>query len=307
MKLNLKAILFHSIKTLIGLVFIFSAIAKLIAVDAFELYIFSLHWFTFNFSAVVARLMISTEMLLGILLIFQIHYKIVWRITFGLLLLFSGFLVFQILRGESENCQCFGELLKLNPVESLIKNSILLILLLTIRKEKPFRIQYASHIFLFAGVFSLCLPAVISRPDFLMDWSDPGALTMETISERIKENDVLDTLQLENKKQLLCFFSVNCPYCKHAVNKISVIADKYQLQNSITCVFTGDESLLNTFWEEGNSQPFQYTFLPLKQFFFIAGPVVPSIYLIDHGKVVKQYNYRSINEKEIREFLEEEG
>ena len=44
----------------------------------------------------------------------------------------------------------------------------------------------------------------------------------------------------------------------------------------------------------------------MKQFFSIAGPSVPSIYLLENGKVVKQYNYRSINEKEIQDFFETE-
>ena len=95
MKLNSKSFLFLFIRVLLGTIFILSAIFKLISIDTFELYIFSLKWFSFNVAAVLARLVISVELLLGILLITNIKYNIVWRTTVTLLTLFSLFLFYQ--------------------------------------------------------------------------------------------------------------------------------------------------------------------------------------------------------------------
>jgi len=303
MKLNSKSFLFLLIRILIGTVFIVSAVFKIISIDTFELYIFSLQWFTFNIAAVLARLIISVELLLGILLITNIRYRVIWKITVILLGAFSLFLFYQVIRGEEENCHCFGEMLRLSPLESLLKNILLIGMLFLIKKEHPFHLKYQSNIFLFAIVFSFTLPPVISRPDFLINWEKPGGYTLETISARIQDNRDLDTLKVGENKKLLCMFSVTCEYCIHAANKISLISNKYDLSNNTIYIFTGDENLLNTFWEESNSEKFKYGFLPMKQFFSIAGPSVPSIYLLENGKVVKQYNYRSIDEKEIKDFF----
>ena len=306
MKLNSKSFLFLFIRVLLGTIFILSAIFKLISIDTFELYIFSLKWFSFNVAAVLARLVISVELLLGILLITNIKYNIVWRTTVTLLTLFSLFLFYQVIRGEKENCHCFGEMLRLSPLESLIKNIIMLGLLFLIRKEHSYQLKYRSNILLFSFVFCFTLPLVISRPDFLINWEDPSGYTMETISARIHDSETLNNLKVGENKKMLCLFSVTCEYCIHAANKISLISNKYDLNNNTIYVFTGDVNLLNTFWDESNSAKFTYDFLPMKQFFSIAGPSVPSIYLLENGKVVKQYNYRSINEKEIQDFFETE-
>ncbi len=306
MKFIPKSFFHHFIRILIGTVFILSAIFKLVSIDTFELYIFSLQWFNFNTAAIIARLIISVELLLGILLITNIRYAIIWRITVILLTIFSLFLLYQVIRGEKENCHCFGEMLRLSPLESLVKNIILIGLLFLIKKENPFQLKFQSNILLFSIVFCFALPPVLSRPDFLINWEQPGGYTLETISARIADSPVSDTLNVGENKKMVCMFSVTCKYCIHAANKISLISQKYNLSENTIYIFTGDENLLNNFWEESNSEKYRYDFLPMKQFFSIAGPSVPSIYLLENGKVVHQYNYRSINEKEIKDFFEAE-
>ena len=105
---------------------------------------------------------------------------------------------------------------------------------------------------------------------------------------------------------MICMFSVTCQFCERAATKVSVMANKYNLNDNIIYVFTGDENKLDAFWKESNSQQFNYVFLPHKSFFRIAGPTVPSIYLSDSGKIIKQYNYRSLNEKEIKLFFQKD-
>ena len=56
----------HILRILIGLVFITSAIFKLIGIDAFEVYMFSLQWFNLPVASVIARLIISVEFIIGI-------------------------------------------------------------------------------------------------------------------------------------------------------------------------------------------------------------------------------------------------
>ena len=54
------------LKVLLGLVFIASAILKIVDMDRFEIYIYSYHFFSLNFSFLVARAAIILELVLGI-------------------------------------------------------------------------------------------------------------------------------------------------------------------------------------------------------------------------------------------------
>ncbi len=305
MPLKSKVIFSHIIRIIVGLVFILSAVFKLLSIDVFELYVFSFQIFDFDLSSVLSRLMIGIEMTIGILLITNIHFKKTWRISILLLILFSAFLIFQIIRGNNENCHCFGDLLKLSPLESLIKNSVLLGLLLLIKNEVVFQFKYFSYIFLFATTFSITLPFVLSPPDFLVDYSREG-MDLKKVVPLINGNESLKSLHCQEGKKMICMFSVTCPFCELAAKKISVMAEKYGLENNIIYVFTGDKNNLNEFWIKSDSQKFNYVFLPTKNFFTIAGPTVPRIYLSDNGEIIMQYNYRSLNEKEIKDFFEEE-
>lgn len=292
----------QTLRIITGIVFVLSAVFKLISIDVFEIYVYSLEFVNFAVSAVFSRLLIAVELLLGILLIFNIHFKKVRIITILLLSVFTIFLLFQIIKGENENCHCFGELLKLSPLESLIKNLVLLVFLFIIKKELPFKVKAASSIFLFATTFSLVLPFFISPPDFLVNYEQEG-MNKERVSKLIQENKTIQPLNTNEGKKMICLFSVTCPYCELAANKISVMANKYGFENNIIYLFTGDINKLETFWEASNSDKFTYTFLDQKDFFQIAGPGVPTIYLLENGIIKVQYNYRSLNENEIYDFF----
>ncbi len=295
--------LLHFLRSLAGAVFVFSAVTKLIALDFFELYIFQQQIISFNWSAIAARLIISAECILGTLLLTNIYFRITRKVALLLLAVFSVFLLVQIIKGNSENCNCFGQLIRMTPLESLVKNGILIAILLFIKKETSFRVPQAASVGLFIIVFSLALPSVISPPDFMLHWSDTRGANLESSTQRIRENRALDTLHIQNGKHIVCFYSVTCQYCKRAAMKMDVIVKKYNLENDIVCVFAGEASRLPDFLEESNSSLYPNVFIPLHDFFRMAGPSVPVIFLSENGKLIKQYNYRSIDEKEIRAFF----
>ena len=296
--------LLHCIRIFIGLVFIISSVFKLIGIDAFEIYIFSLQLFGLPFSSIIARLVISGEFILGILLIANIDFSLVKKITFAVLGVFSIFLLIQIISGKTENCFCFGEMIQLSPAESLIKNIVLLFLLWLIRNDSGFRIKYASSIQLFVIVFALLMPVLLSQPDFMLKWPQMSQDTLSIAAKRTANSQELQPLKPAEGKKMICMLSVTCGYCIHAANKISVIADKHQLNDEIIYVFAGDEAELPLFWEKSKSTHFNYTFLPFRSFFDIAGPSIPSIYLSENGEFKQQFNYRNIDEKAIADFFE---
>lgn len=298
-----KKITFLLLRILTGAIFILSALFKFMDIDLFELYVFGQHLLNFNLSAIAARLIICTEFFIGIMLITGIYFRTVYRFTITLLAAFSLFLIIQIIQGNTgENCHCFGELVKLTPLESLIKNLVIGIILFFIRKNEntEFRLVriVASSIFL----ISFTVPTIISAPDFLFSFNRDKPDFLKT-SEAIRENEQLNDAGATSSKKLVCFFSVTCPYCEMASSKISIIVANHQLEEQTIYVFAGSPADLPAFLEKGGKTSFNHLFLDMHAFFNIAGPVVPSIFLVDNGKVVEQYNYRDINENELVAFL----
>jgi len=298
-----KKLLLPVLRIIAGLVFVASGILKLLSIDVFELYIFGMGRFGFNTSAILARLIISGELLLGYLLLTGIYFKRTNTIAIVVILVFSGFLLLRIFSDHNdENCNCFGELIKMNPTESLIKNVLLLILFLVLRKHEGLHMRFQQSVFIFLCAFAIALPAILSPPDFLMRWDTPQQEFANT-SEKLTINKQLQTLNIAEGKKIVCFFSVTCPYCELASKKISVIAEKNELQNAIIYIFAGNKEDLPEFWKRGGSKEYLYDFIPVRQFFDIAGPVVPSVFLTDNGIIRQQYNYRNIDEKEIKDFF----
>ena len=107
-------------RCLVGLVFLFSAYLKVIAINGFEIYVYTVNPFNLNFSFFFARLIIGVEFTIGILLLLGYRYKIIHTISIVLLSIFSIFLITQLVAGSKENCFCFGDAISFTPLESLV-------------------------------------------------------------------------------------------------------------------------------------------------------------------------------------------
>ena len=84
-------------RMLLGVFFIVSAVAKLVEIDTFELYIFSYHLLPLTLSFLAARLVIVAEMLCGIGLLANIWKRLVDTCTMAMLVVFTLFLGYSAL------------------------------------------------------------------------------------------------------------------------------------------------------------------------------------------------------------------
>ena len=83
----------YALRVLLGILFIFSALAKLISVDQFEIYIFGFRLFGLGLSYLIARAIIVMELTLGILLILNLNSQAIYITSFLLLAFFTLFLI----------------------------------------------------------------------------------------------------------------------------------------------------------------------------------------------------------------------
>jgi uncharacterized membrane protein YphA (DoxX/SURF4 family) len=299
MKINdrLKA----TMRIFAGAVFLVSAILKLISIDSFEIYLYGFGIIKLEYAFALARLIISLELLTGIVLITGIYVRMAVSIAIAMLLVFSAFILILIFTRNDENCHCFGEI-EMSHTLSLLKNILLAALLAISCQSQSSKFRYNRLILMVTAAISLLLPLIVSPPDSFFYARNSKNITYDEfmLDEFLKEND-----QFTKGRKMLCFFSTGCRFCKLAARKISVIAKKADDDEVVNYVFAGAEVSVDKFFKETNSTVFQYSFLPPNRFLKITNGVMPLIILLQDGKVKGKYGYRDIREDELIRFLKE--
>jgi thiol-disulfide isomerase/thioredoxin len=134
---SVKQILPWTIRIIIAILFIVSAIAKMYPSPYFAISTFEVkQLYPLGFSEFLApwfsRILIGIELALGILIL-QNNYlkKLIIPVTILLLAVFVAHLSYVTFAtgGDSGNCGCFGELIPMTPIEAIIKNIIAIFLL----------------------------------------------------------------------------------------------------------------------------------------------------------------------------------
>ena len=133
----LAAIVAAILKGLVGAMFIVSAVAKIVTIDIFEMYVYSCGLFPMGVSFVLSRLVIGAEALLGVALVSNRHHRFTTLTTLLFLICFIIFLSYAHLVGRSDSCHCFGELMPFTPVQSILKNAVLIAIMLYVYKFAP--------------------------------------------------------------------------------------------------------------------------------------------------------------------------
>lgn len=279
-----------TLRVLLAAVFMVSAVAKLFAIDSFELYVFSYGFFPLGVAFVLARLCIAAEFLLGLFIALGWHRRLVNVFTFCMLVFFSLFLCYAALVGRNESCQCFGRLADLNPAQSLVKNAVLILLLLVYgRLQSAVRpnggrgrvVPLLSCIFVVivtAGIF------VVSVPDSWMFGPERTRFDTELLDEAISPDGDLAEMHLDRGHHLLAFVTPGCPYCKMCREKLGSIAKRNHLDESLMHYVEPSDMVDDCFLRITYGQR-------------------PLVLLLEDGEVKVTYHYRNINEREITRFL----
>ncbi|MDY5968686.1 MAG: DoxX family membrane protein [Bacteroidales bacterium] len=120
----------NALKLTLGFLFLLSAFSKFVDIDSFEIYVYSLGFVGQAFSQVASRLVITGEVLLGVMLISGRWHKLTMACTALLLLGFTLLLAYLAMSGHTDSCHCMGELMPFSPAQSILKNALLLMVTL---------------------------------------------------------------------------------------------------------------------------------------------------------------------------------
>ena len=286
-------------RELLGIIFILSAVAKLAGADNFELYIFSLGAFSLGASFIIARLVIALELFLGVWLMLNTHPKLSLKLAVAVLAGFSAFLLVMIFKGSKDNCHCFGDLVDFTPVQSFIKNAVLLGIAVLSLKVKPFNIPYKNLIASLVAVASLAAVFIISPPDNFR-YSD---YSIDGFNQELFDNAVTDGAvdpALAEGDDITCFFSFGCEFCHMTAKKLSIMLERGEFEGSDVNVliagkfddFAADAA---AFFADSRLPYDSIDTLSANTFLRITNGHYPVVVHTRDGQLLQQWSYRDLH------------
>ncbi|MBR0323513.1 MAG: DoxX family protein [Bacteroidales bacterium] len=300
----------------VGSVFIIAAILKLISIDEFEIYIYSFDIFSFLLTTFVSRFIIIGEFVLGLFLILKINYKITWRLAFISLILFTLFLIYVAIFRNDDNCHCFGELVELSPLESIVKNLILIFLLFLSQQpkansQKPATNSQQPATKVLVVLLSCCLVVfILTPPDsiYKMIYSTEKEVSTldlyESFDEVVKidfteegvEFDTITNFQ-EGETQLIAVVSAGCKYCKLGLKKLSLMQKNEDISLDDVDVFIwGSPEGIIDFREETMTEDFGYWHIMPNKAIEVTYGRFPIFIMIKEKDIIKVGDFRDLDD-----------
>lgn len=323
--MNIKQIFRTLIRLLIGIMFIITAILKLISIDNFEIYIYSFNLFSLFLSSIVARLLICVELIIGFFLIFKIFYRYTWWFTMLMMIGFTLFLIYVAIFRNDSNCHCFGDLVELDPIHSIIKNGITILFLLFIYRIKEKGLKWQKALAWVIPTLALFISFIIITPDkfyifftskqygfddtYFYDIQKDTTLNTQLIP-KIKDSSEVFVLkeknhfQLDSGNYIIGFMASGCTYCQLSVKKIDAIFNYHHLpkDRSLFLMWGNDKSFIN-FWKSTEIYTYHYRLIDPYVAIDLTAGIFPLYILVKNNKVVKAFDYRGISENELVDFL----
>lgn len=276
-----------ALRVLLAALFFVSAVAKLVAIDDFELYVFSYGFMPLTLTYIATRICIVVELLLGVFVAVGWWRKWVNLAAMTMLLLFSIFLCYAALIGRTDSCQCMGRLADMSPAVSLLKNAVLIVLVLLYMRlvkndEGHGHLANRKKVLITAGIVLVALVAVftISVPDSWLFGDEEMLYDKELLKETLEER------QLDKGHKMVAFVTPGCPYCRMSREKISSIAKRHELDTT-DIIYLEPADIGN------------------ERFLGITYGSRPLIMLLDDGEPQATYHYRNISERKIAAFLKD--
>ena len=296
------------LRVFVGLVFIASAVLKYFSIDIFDLYVFEHNLFSISITETLTRLLIAAECVIGIMLIFNIHARLAYYAALSLLVGFTVylFLLPYFFDVDITNCHCFGKAIVLNRTESITKNIILLACLVFVSPKFSTYKKWQTWVMAGLGVVALVLFMLINSPNYLYTMVRKEKIQ---INIPLYESALLNSgkeAAFNDGKQIICLYSVGCKFCKRSAMKLHLILKNNKIsEDNVKVVFWSGtaDSLINNFFSEQKIPQLEYTTFRVDTFLNITDGHMPVILFSDKGTIIQKYNYISLNEKKIVDFL----
>lgn len=294
---------------------------------SFELYIFSFDLLSFDWSAVLGRILCVCELLLGAGLLSGLWRRTVNVLCAVLLGAFSAFLCWRVAVGDSGSCHCFGEVLDMNPSQSLVKNAVCAVLLAFAWKAPgeywnawSGKCRFLDWLISFRGRLTATLTAVILTVTMVAVFCPPDCwfrLVGHSSSDLSEEKwqPWSGEFGFNEGRQAVLFISPLCEFCGRCTDKMSAIIEKHSLPtDNIHAVFmqvtetpSDTEKLIGMFFEKHSAAAdLDWRMMDYREFIPMTDGSMPLVCLFENGKLFKEYDLFSMEEAGIVSFLSNE-
>ncbi len=292
------------VRMALGALFVVSAIAKLVGIDQFEIYIFSFNLLPLSWALVTARLVIIAELLVGVGLMANVFKRLVDVCAMLMLVCFTLFLGYAALIGRTDSCQCMGALVNFDPLQSIVKNAFLLLALVVAMGSRPWKWKPRWFVWLPVVVAAIATVFTLSMPDNWFFGPSEELYNAEELDGFIAPEGELAPLNLDKGRHAVAFLSPGCQFCQMADQKLTHICRRNDLDSAafIYLIPTADSTVApltldtTSFIRPG-------FLIPPMTFALITYGQRPMLFLMENGKVTATCHYRNINEKQIVNFL----
>ncbi len=295
---NNSGVLQLTIRLLLGVFFIGTAVLKLLSIDNFEIYIYSFSIFSYTWTTFFSRLLIFIELLIGISLIFKIWFKKIWWLTMAMMVGFTLFLIYAAIFRNDSNCHCFGSLIELNPSQSIIKNIIVLALLFFIRNEESHDYKPVLRKWLTTGIIlvSLIVSFVLLPMDVVYNkiYSEKENINTKAFYESMSDSTYID---IQQGRHLINYALAGCKFCKIGAEKLVLMVDRHQIPHAkVKFIVGGSDEAISRFIENTGTSDYEHWKIPAPQFMSITYGQFPLYVFIEDGKIVKAGDFRILDD-----------
>ena len=288
-----------TIRLLLGVFFIGTAVLKLLSIDNFEIYIYSFNIFSYVTTTFFSRLLIFIELIIGISLIFKICFKQIWWLTMLMMVGFTLFLVYAAIFRNDSNCHCFGDLIELNPTQSIFKNIITLALLFIIKNEKSHDYKPVLKKWLVAStiLISMVVSFVLLPMDVIYNriYSEKENINTAAFYESLNDSTYVE---LQQGRYLINYALAGCKYCRLGAGKVTMMLDRHGISHDKVKFFIGgSDEAISRFIEITGIYDYEHWKIPAPEFMAITYGQFPLYVFVEDGKVVKAGDFRMVDDK----------
>jgi uncharacterized membrane protein YphA (DoxX/SURF4 family) len=295
------------VRFIIGAMFIFSGIVKLFPIEPFELKFVELGVANWTIAPFIARFVIAGELFLGLMLLLNIKPRITAVASLAVLVFFTFYLIYDFIKNGNEgNCGCFGTVIVMTPLESIVKNLLMIPLVTALLLMNKRAFDFKIPILVISLVMlAIALPFVIAPLEDMESHENANSekvdykFPLELIPNFTINGRKID---LSKGEYIIPLMNVNCSHCKKAAYKLHILNKQNNLP-PIYLVLLGKEEEVPVFVQETKAD-FPYYLHPDENTFFeIAGNAIPRIFYIRDGIVKAKFNEVSLTESSLLEAM----
>lgn len=265
-----------------GIILVVSAVTKSLDMDVFSILISQYGFGNIRF---VAPLIILAEMFIGLLLILRIKERSAAVSGVAMIVVFTLIYLYGLVFKDIKDCGCFGRMTLLNtsPVFTIIRNSVLIYMLITIwlKADNGRNYNMTSSAALLA---IMCLISFICGYSYSHKNMDVG----NTKKVRFEGSELSRFIEPGRDSMYLVFvFSYSCPHCLNSIENLKQYEASGFVDKVIGIALT--DSIKAKKFHEIFEPNFSIQEYPAKTLFKLT-KTFPQTYLIKNDSIVLSFS-----------------